>query len=84
MIGLKENRVSIHNLPLTIEAYDELGKLIDHFSVPRFGPAYLIVDADALMRPKIQLDRAIFVAALEAQRDKLEQYLAKLGIDVHG
>jgi len=82
MISLSENRTSLVNLGSTIDAIETLDRLIDYFNEPKPGPAYLTVRY-AASSPEIQIDRAVFVLALEAQRDKLVAYLSTLGIDAN-
>lgn len=82
MISLSEKRVSLVNLGHTLEALDKLEGLIKHFSENKPGPAYLTVRF-ASDNPEIQIDRAVFLVALKAQREKLVEYLATLGIDAN-
>lgn len=81
MIKLKDNRVALMNLGATINAIENLDELIRHYSNPVPGPAY--VTFEHLDRPmSVQIDRSIMLVALNAQRDKLVEYMASLGIEV--
>lgn len=81
MIKLKDNRVALINLGTTIKAIDQLDELILIYSEPTPGPAY--VTFEYLDRPmSAQIDRSIMLVALNAQRDKLVEYMASLGIEV--
>lgn len=82
MIKLSENRVALLHLHNTIEALEKLKNLHAYYSEPKPGPAYVTfhhtyvndtVDA--------QIDRVIMVECLEKQIERLENYLATLGID---
>lgn len=78
MIKLKDNRVALIHLGTTIEEIDQLDELILFYSEPRPGPAY--VTFEYLDRPmRVQID---LLVALNAQRDKLVEYMASLGIEV--
>lgn len=81
MIKLKDNRVALMNLGNTIKAIDQLDELISIYSEPKPGPAY--VTFEHLDRPMCaQIDRSIMLVALNAQRDRLVEYMASLGIEV--
>lgn len=81
MIKLKDNRVALINLGNTIKAIDQLDELIRHYSNPVPGPAYVSFEhLDHSM--SAQIDRSIMLVALRAQRDKLVEYMASLGIEV--
>ena len=83
MIKLSENRVALINLGVTINAIDELDTLIKFYSVDKPGPAYCTcTNVDGPGEVKVQIDRKIMVPALQAQRQKLVDYLAGLGIEV--
>jgi hypothetical protein len=82
MISLVENRVSLQNLAGTIEALDQIDKLIVYFSDGKIAPAYLTVRY-VPGTPEIQVDRSAFLEILRSQREKLVQYFATLGIDAN-
>lgn len=80
MIALSANTTALMNLKATINALATIDKLIEVFSVPMPGPAYVsftMLGADQ----KVQLNRTIAVVALQAQREELVEYFATLGID---
>lgn len=81
MITLRDNRTALVNIAGTIDALENLELLIKTYSEDKPGPAYVrcayVGDID------IQIDRAIMVTALEAQRQRLISYLATLGIDAN-
>lgn len=80
MITLKDHRIALHNLPLTIAALENLDDLIENYSVPLPGPAYVIFDSFRTGDTRVQFDRGIMVYALKSQRAKLTEYLETLGI----
>jgi hypothetical protein len=82
MIALSDNRTSLMNLGLTITELEKFNELIDCYSKNLPGPAYLTVRFSS-DNHEIQIDRAVFRTALEAQRNELVKYLAKLGIDAN-
>ena len=83
MVKLSENRVALINLGTTIAALDVLDTLIKFYSVDKPGPAYVTcTNVDGPGEVKVQIDRKIIVPALQAQRQKLVDYLADLGVEV--
>jgi hypothetical protein len=81
MISLKEHRVGLINLKVTIDALDQLDSLIAYYMVDKPGPAYCTLEhVDGPGTVRVQLDRSIAVPALEAQRQRLVDYLKTLGI----
>lgn len=80
MISLSKNRTSLANLGTTINALEKIEDLITFYSQSSPGPAYLQI-RHAMGEPEIQMDRSIMVDALHAQREKLLDYFATLGID---
>ena len=81
MIKLTDNRVALIHLGTTIKAIDQLDELILIYSESKPGPAY--VTFEYLDRPmSAQIDRSIMLVALNAQLDKLVEYMASLGIEV--
>ena len=84
MISLKKNRVQLVNLNITIKAIDEIDELIKFFKDPgRMGPAYITVNHYAGEKAELQLNRDVFVDALQWHRVSLVKYLADLGIDAN-
>lgn len=84
MISLNEHRTALINLRTTIEAIDDLDTLIEFYSKPSPGPAYVeFYHVDGPGEIKVQLDRAFAIQALQSQRQKLVDYMAKLGIAVN-
>lgn len=82
MVKLSENRVALINLGTTIAAMDELDTLIKFYSEDKPGPAYVTyTHVDGPGEVKVQIDRKIMVPALQAQRQKLVDYLATLGVE---
>ncbi len=82
MIKLADNKVALVNLGTTIKALEELDTLIKYYSVDKPGPAYAnFTHVDGPGEVQVQLDRKIVVPALQAQRQKLVDYLATLGIE---
>ena len=82
MVKLSENRVALINLGTTIEAMENLDKLIKYYSEDKTGPAY--VTCGSVNGPgeiKTQIDRKIMVVCLQAQKQKLVDYLSTLGIE---
>ena len=79
-ISLKQNRIALHNLGVTFDAITNLNKAIKYYSEDKAGPAYISFEYASELR-KAQIDRAILVTALTAQRDKLVSYLRDLGIE---
>lgn len=83
MISLNEHRTALINLRTTIEAIDDLDTLIEFYSTPSPGPAYVeFYHVDGPGELKVQLNRAFAIQALQAQRQKLVEYMSTLGIDV--
>lgn len=82
MVKLSENRVALINLGTTIAAMDELDTLIKFYSVDKPGPAYVTFTlVDGPGEVKVQIDRKNILPALQAQRQKLVDYLATLGVE---
>lgn len=82
MVKLSENRTALINLGTTIAAIDELDTLIKFYSVDKPGPAYCsFTHVDGPGEVKVQIDRKLMVPTLQAQRQKLVDYLATLGIE---
>lgn len=82
MVKLSENRMALINLGTTIAALDELDALIKFYSVDKPGPAYVTyTNVDGPSEVKVQIDRKIMVPALQAQRQKMVDYLATLGVE---
>lgn len=82
MVKLSENRVALINLGTTINAMDKLDTLIKFYSEDKPGPAYVTcTHVDGPGEVKVQIDRKIMVPALQAQRQKLVDYLATLGVE---
>ncbi len=83
MVKLSENRVALMNLGVTINAIEEFDTLIKFYSVDKPGPAYCtLTHVDGPGELKVQIDRKLMVPTLQAQRQKLVDYLATLGIEV--
>ena len=83
MIKLSENRTALVNISITIKAIDDFDDLINYYSIDKPGPAYCTFKyVDGPDQVDTQFDRKIIVTALEAQRQKLVDYLATLGIEV--
>lgn len=83
MISLTDNRVALINLGTTIKAIEDLDTLIAAYSVDKPGPAYVeFYYIDGPGEIKMQLARPIALAAVTAQREKLVEYMATLGIAV--
>lgn len=81
MISLEEHRTALINLRGTIEALENLDTLIKFYSVDKPGPAYCEFHyVDELNKPEVQIERSIMVTALKAQRQRLVDYLSRLGI----
>lgn len=82
MIKLSDNRTSLMNLTMTIEALDRIDMLIAEYSESKAGPAYVNFEyVDPSNQPRVQITRPIMVEALKAQRAELANYLATLGIE---
>lgn len=82
MIKLEDHRTSLVNLKGTIEALEDIDKLIEFYSVDKPGPAYTEFHyVDNLIKPQVQFERSIMVTALRHQRQRLADYLATLGIE---
>jgi hypothetical protein len=82
MISLKTHKAALVNLEGTINALINFNRLIDAYSVDKPGPAYVKFDhvlGHGLV--DVQINRAIVLPALKAQREELVKYLATLGID---
>ncbi len=82
MIKLKENRVSIANLPTTLQALDKLDELLKHYGNGKPGPAY-VKFRYVRDEPEVQIARDLMIVALQEQRLRLVEYLATLGIDAN-
>lgn len=82
MLKLSEHRTSLINLKVTIDAIENLNYLIENYSEQKPGPAYCVFDYVAVEKSKVQIDRVIMVIALKQQKQKLVDYMNKLGIDV--
>jgi EAL domain-containing protein (putative c-di-GMP-specific phosphodiesterase class I) len=80
MISVKENHTALFNLPVTIQAIKDLDVLIAHFSEDKVGPAYVSFKYVSSV-DSTQIDRNIMLTALKAQRQRLVEYLATLGIE---
>ena len=81
MISLKDHKTELVNLHVTISALDKLGEVILHFSEDKSRPAYVNFGYTNFDNVDVQIDREIMVAALKAQRQKLVDSFATLGID---
>ena len=82
MISLEEHRTALINLRGTIEAIEDIDKLIAFYSVDKPGPAYCEFHyVEGISKPEVQFDRSLMVMALKSQRQKLVDYLATLGIE---
>lgn len=82
MISLKTHKTALINLECTINALTNINRLIDAYSADKPGPAYVKFDhvlGHGLI--DVQINRAIILPALKAQREELVEYLATLGID---
>ena len=84
MIKLDDHRAALFNLGNTITAIDDLDSLIDYYGTDKEvrgkGPAYITTRYLGVNK-ELQIDRSIFIDALKAQRLRLVNYLATLGID---
>lgn len=80
MIKLSKNRNALINLGVTVDALEEIDKLIARYSEDKTGPAYCSFEYIGPVN-KVQFDRQIIITALKAQRQKLVDYLAGLGIE---
>jgi hypothetical protein len=81
-ISFKTHKTAPINLECTINALININRLIDAYSADKPGPAYVKFDhvlGHGLI--DVQINRAIIVPALKAQREELVKYLATLGID---
>jgi hypothetical protein len=84
MISLKENRIALLNLQTSINAIDEIDELIKFYNdSTKTAPAYLTVNHYAGEASELQMDRNVFVKALQEQRESLVKSLALLGIDAN-
>jgi hypothetical protein len=81
MITLKDKKTALVNLGVTVDALDNLTDLIKYYSVDKPGPAYVVFNHTSCGKSEAQIDRSIMVTALKAQKQKLVDYLATLGID---
>ena len=82
MVKLSENRVALINLGTTIAALDELDALIKFYSADKPDPAYITcTHVDGLGEVKVQIDRKNILPALKAQKQRLVDYLATLGVE---
>ena len=83
MIKLKDSRNALLNLPVTIDAIERIDRAIAEYSNgPAVGPAYCTFNING-SAVAVQLDRAIAVTALQAQKQRLVDYLKNLGIDAN-
>lgn len=83
MISLKDNKTALINLSVTIEAIEKFDILIEHYSEDKPGPAYIQMKHVPHTNVDVQIDRQLMVVALVAQRQKLIDYMATLGIDAN-
>jgi hypothetical protein len=81
MISLKDNRTALINLRTTVEALERIDMLIEHYSVALPDIAHVDINRYNKTTTEVQLSADILVTALEAQRERLTEYLASLGID---
>lgn len=81
MIKLYDNLISLQNLHNTIGELQNIDYLIEFYSVDKPGPAYTSFSYVNSKTVEVQIDRKIIVEALKAQRQKLVDYFASLGID---
>ena len=82
MISLKEKRVALVNLPVTIKALEDVETLITYYSADKHGSATcLFTHVDGPGQVSVHFDRDIVVSALETKRQRLVEYLATLGIE---
>lgn len=82
MVNLKEKRVELMNLHVTIKAIEQLDYLIDYYSVDKPGPAYCTFKhVDGPGEIDCQINRKIVVDGLISQREILVNYLKELGIE---
>ena len=82
MISLKTHKIALINLESTIKALSNINRLIGVYSADTSGPAYVKFDhvlGHGLV--DVQIDRAIILPALKAQREELVKYFATFGID---
>ena len=83
MIKLKDSRNALLNLPVTIDAIERIDRAIAEYSNgPAVGPADCTFNING-SAVAVQLDRAIAVTALQAQKQRLVDYLKNLGIDAN-
>ncbi len=82
MIKLSDNRIALINLGTTITALERLDTLINSYSTDKVGPAYCkFTNVNGQEEVSVQIDRNLIVPALQAQRQKLVDYFAALGIE---
>lgn len=81
MIKLSEHKTALMNLQGTIEAIENIDRLIAFYSEEKQGPAYCYFEYVHGSQTTVQFKRPVMVDALTAQRSSLVSYLATLGID---
>ena len=87
MISVSKHYVSLVNLKGTLDALENVDRLIANYGVEnaaKAGPAYVQFENVTIRnndKPAVQFDREIMVTALQAQRAKLVSYLADMGIE---
>jgi hypothetical protein len=82
MIKLSDNRIALLNLGTTITALERLDAVIKSYSADKSGPAYCkFTNVNGQEELNVQIDRDLIVPTLQAQRKKLVDYLAALGIE---
>jgi hypothetical protein len=81
MISVKTNYTALFNLPVTIQAIKDLDIIIEHFSEDKVGPAYVSFKYLSHTANETQIERSFMLTALKAQRQRLVDYLATLGIE---
>ena len=82
MISLKDKRIALMNLAITIRALEDIDTLLDKYDDDKPGPAYAQIDSFS-KRVEVQFDRKILVQALQDQKQHFVEYLATLGIDAN-
>jgi hypothetical protein len=83
MISFKENRNSLKNLQVTIDALETIDNLISYYEDKLLGRAFIQIRNTLVGEPILQLDAKIMVNALKAQKQVIADHLASLGIDVN-
>jgi len=85
MISYKEKSTQLRTLHITFDGVAKLDELINEYSRDVPGPAYITAKFGGYDQGiDLQIDRKIFVVALQAQRTELIDYLYELGIDYDG